>query len=670
MSTSELNERLKSYFQRGDIPTQQEFGDLIDTATSSINNDRLPEQIDLTQIGENSSLKVKEVIANGAQITNIANNHLPSQIDLTQSGLVTDSSVKAGELIGDGAKISNIANNHLPPQIDLTQSGLVTDSSVKAGELIGDGAKISNIANNHLPPQIDLTQSGLVTDSSVKADELIGDGAKISNIANNHLPPQIDLTQSGLVTDSSVKAGELIGDGAKISNIANNHLPPQIDLTQSGLVTDSSVKAGEFIGDGSGLINLPQIDLPSQIDLTQAGTVTDSSIKAGEFIGDGSGLINLPQIDLPSQIDLTQAGTVTDSRIEAGEFIGDGSGLINLPQIDLPSQVDLTQAGTVTDSRIEAGEFIGDGARLSNIQTTSLPIATFADIQMGDTSKLTTAQHGGWLNQKVEALTCPNLLPLLIACVETTQNIDIDNVPSEIDGYMLVDGDLVLLNAQTNKSENRIWQVNELSSSFSLQSVVRYEPVDMVHGDAVIITQGDIYKDQAFMLRAIYDNDADFEYQWKMTASLVTVGDGLIQSKNRFSVNFASANDLANGRVDKVIDSALLKQNLTSLGQQLQNQMLNINPQVHTTDFTIDTNSIHFLDLTDDTTLTAIIDEKVTYFRVQDFSGTWGTNSQVILKFADNSSLTVLLNSSHAYYDLYKVNDIFYSYDSTGKFFL
>ncbi|MEM5481359.1 hypothetical protein WNY97_16165, partial [Pseudoalteromonas fuliginea] len=425
----------------------------------------------------------------------------------------------------------------------------------------------------------------------------------------------------------------LIGDGAKISNIANNHLPPQIDLTQSGLVTDSSVKAGEFIGDGSGLINLPQIDLPSQIDLTQAGTVTDSSIKAGEFIGDGSGLINLPQIDLPSQVDLTQAGTVTDSRIEAGEFIG-------------------------------------DGARLSNIQTTSLPIATFADIQMGDTSKLTTAQHGGWLNQKVEALTCPNLLPLLIACVETTQNIDIDNVPSEIDGYMLVDGDLVLLNAQTNKSENRIWQVNELSSSFSLQSVVRYEPVDMVHGDAVIITQGDIYKDQAFMLRAIYDNDADFEYQWKMTASLVTVGDGLIQSKNRFSVNFASANDLANGRVDKVIDSALLKQNLTSLGQQLQNQMLNINPQVHTTDFTIDANSIHFLDLTDDTTLTAIIDEKVTYFRVQDFSGTWGTNSQVILKFADNSSLTILLNSSHAYYDLYKVNDIFYSYDSTGKFFL
>ncbi|WP_033016085.1 hypothetical protein, partial [Pseudoalteromonas sp. BSi20495] len=77
MSTSELNERLKSYFQRGDIPTQQEFGDLIDTATSSINNDRLPEQIDLTQIGENSSIKVKEVIANGAQITNIANNHLP-----------------------------------------------------------------------------------------------------------------------------------------------------------------------------------------------------------------------------------------------------------------------------------------------------------------------------------------------------------------------------------------------------------------------------------------------------------------------------------------------------------------------------------------------------------------------------------------------------------------
>ncbi|CAM3874903.1 Low-density lipoprotein receptor repeat class B [Vibrio aerogenes CECT 7868] len=149
MDNQDLKQRIKSNFQTGKIPTQSQFYELIDEALN-------PDAARLTE-------------------GTLDNARLPSQIDLTQGGKVTSTQVKAETLIGNGSQITDLNNDHLPSQIDLTQGGKVTGTQVKAETLIGNGSQITDLNNAHLPAEIDLTQGGAVTGTQVKADTLVGD---------------------------------------------------------------------------------------------------------------------------------------------------------------------------------------------------------------------------------------------------------------------------------------------------------------------------------------------------------------------------------------------------------------------------------------------------------------------------------------------------------------
>ncbi len=425
-------------------------------------------------------------------------------------------------------------------------------------------------------------------------------------------------------------------------------------------------------------VNYSAIDntrLPEQIDLTVRGQ--SSSLTAKALIGDGSAVTDLANAHLPKQIDLTavegtDTATLTADEIH-GKLIGDGSAVTDLANAHLPKQIDLTaiegtDTATLTADEIR-GKFIGDGSELSNIGIGNLPIATLEEILAGEQSKLTTAQHGAWLNQKIDALSCPKLKAFTVACIETTQHIDIDNVPGEIDGYALRDGDLVLLNAQQNQSENHIWQVNQLTEGVSVQPTDLYLPTDMQQGDAVVISHGTAYQNKVFLLKTYRQENSDL-FEWQATETLSIAGAGLRQDKNLLHVDFASNDDVTNGASNKVVDSAILQQSLAAAQQQIQAQLPYIEPHAQSSDFSINTNAVVFLDMHASQTITASVSEQVTHFRLQDFQATWGADTQVIVQFDGGASLTLVLDSAHAYYDVYKINGDFYSYDSTGKFLI
>ncbi|BBN80538.1 hypothetical protein PA25_05230 [Pseudoalteromonas sp. A25] len=840
MSTSDRNAEIKSYFQRGDIPTQEDFGELVDAATTDkIANQRLPEQIDLSVLGQSSLLKAKVLIGDGAQITNIANQHLPKQIDLTTAtgdgtaSLTTEqltaTTVSAAALIGDGAQVTNLANSNLPKHIDLTaatgdgSASLTTEqlsaTTVSANALIGDGAQVTNLANSNLPKQIDLTTATGDGTASLIADKvyatLIGDGSQVtgldvSNLSggkiDNSLLNEASQSTQGIAKfatvsdlengtiDSVVSAGDLksaldsskgyvdqelalLQAGIKFKREVATVFTDNYDLTlgvPTELVNGYLIQTGDRVlfsaqdalaenkvwvaqADNTWLLaedfdNTPEQELSAGISVevlkgsdleysiwtvSEVSTVDTQVLltwrKRNDVVnyqpGDGivfdgltikgdqtwvEGVVQNTTINASSLQGEIASNQIANT-IENKTFTGNGAGLTDLNadniisgSLDitrLPSQLDFTRGDTVANSSVQASRFIGDGSELSNISIGNLPVASLEEVLAGDQSKLTTAQHGAWLNQKIDVLSCLTRIPLPIACIETTQDIDIDNVPSEIDGYALKNGDLVLFNAQVNQRENHIWQVNKLTEGFSAQPTDLYLPTDMRQGDAVIISHGDRYQNQAFLLKTHHRTESGDVYKWQATETLSIAGTGLVQDNSRFSVDFASEDDVTNRALDKVVGSALLQQQLTtltpsqlqfsganqpsvqSIAQNLEaigaqaeqtlptvsavNTLLNkiqaVDSQSHNTDFTIEHNTTCFLQLNAGQEVTITLDESVNHFRVIDFASWDNTNAIVLSQASQANTLKLQLETSLKKIDFYKVDNGWHIFDGMGN---
>lgn len=167
MSNEQIKTRLKSYFQSGDVPTESQFGELIDEAITSdaarltegkLAIDRLPKALDLNTVsGEGeATLAAKNVRADALEV-NVLNT---SDITSTTMNATTLNSrdVITTTVQSDSANLTTL------------QSASVSATDIATGTLNADSFITDNIS-----------VGGAITAVSVEA-KLKGDGAEIQNL--------------------------------------------------------------------------------------------------------------------------------------------------------------------------------------------------------------------------------------------------------------------------------------------------------------------------------------------------------------------------------------------------------------------------------------------------------------------------------------------------------
>ncbi|MCF6440858.1 tail fiber domain-containing protein [Pseudoalteromonas luteoviolacea] len=265
----------------------------------------------------------------------------------------------------------------------------------------------------------------------------------------------------------------------------------------------------------------------------------------------------------PAEIDLTQQDSVENSKLTANYLVGNGAAITDLNNANLPAQIDLTQIDN--DSSLKAKEIIGDGQQLTGLDADQLQFgqvppqridfAQMSDIESGSSVKVLNADHGYWLNQKVESLGIYTLIQDFITCAEVNTHIDTASPLLALDGVSLQAGDLVLLTAQLEPSENRIWQIQP-NKTLSLPS----PEIALSPGAAVKINAGTVHQHKVFVLASQFENlQGDVENQWQASAQVTLAGAGIKVINNQHSVDVATPADIEAGVTDKLLDAAQFK---------------------------------------------------------------------------------------------------------------
>ncbi|MBQ4812894.1 tail fiber domain-containing protein [Pseudoalteromonas luteoviolacea] len=277
----------------------------------------------------------------------------------------------------------------------------------------------------------------------------------------------------------------------------------------------------------------------------------------------------------PEVVDLTQGGMAASSVLTAGRIVGNGNDITNLNNASLPAHIDLTVIAD--DSKVKAKYFEGNGNLLTSLNANELKggqvppdmldFAEISDMRDGSSVKVLNADHGQWLDQKMDRVANPLLSEATIVCVETEANIDLSAAPSQIDGITLQAGDLVLLTAQSNAAENCIWQY-EANAKF-----VEPDPAHAIilrHGYAVEIHEGARHQHKVFVLLSRFENaDGEIDNQWQATAQITLAGMGIQVTNNQHAADIATSADVEAERVHKLLDAALFKQKLNASEQGL-----------------------------------------------------------------------------------------------------
>ncbi|MCF2858037.1 tail fiber domain-containing protein [Pseudoalteromonas sp. SMS1] len=277
----------------------------------------------------------------------------------------------------------------------------------------------------------------------------------------------------------------------------------------------------------------------------------------------------------PQHIDLTQGGQIANSAITADRLTGNGHGITDLNNASLPAQIDLTQIAD--DSKVKAKYFEGNGFGLTSLNANELKggqvpadmldFAEVLDIRQGSAVKVLNADHGQWLNQKMDKVANPVLSDAVILCAEIDNHVDLSSAPSQIDGVVLQAGNLVLLTAQDNAAENGIWQYQ---ADGKLVTPEASHGIYHRHGLAVQISQGTSHQYKVFVLISQFENNnGDIDNIWAFSEQITLAGAGIQVTNNQHAADIATAADVEAQRANKLLDAALFKQKLMASEQGL-----------------------------------------------------------------------------------------------------
>jgi hypothetical protein len=278
---------------------------------------------------------------------------------------------------------------------------------------------------------------------------------------------------------------------------------------------------------------------------------------------------------LPEQIDLMQNGA--DSQLSVRQISAEEMAIGQI-------SVDKLSVDQLTTTQVTAGTLSGKGCGITDLNASHLtygevpyqrlPFATLAQIRNGNDTKVMQGWHGQWLSQKSESLSCPVLLETPVQCVQTETSIDVDHLPVSIDGIHLVAGQLVLLTAQQQKHQNRIWLVTGSGQNMKLTEPPQYPMSSLAHGHAVQVQQGNTHAGKIYLLTARYDqSDAKAEFEWHPIDMMVLAGIGLQSSHNQIHADLATSQDVEKSRPAKLVDAAVLKARLSHTEQSLNTSL-------------------------------------------------------------------------------------------------
>ncbi|ESP93239.1 tail fiber domain-containing protein [Pseudoalteromonas luteoviolacea] len=272
---------------------------------------------------------------------------------------------------------------------------------------------------------------------------------------------------------------------------------------------------------------------------------------------------HLQNARFPATVDLTQQGDIANSRLTASYLVGNGEAITDLNNNSLPAQIDLTQVAN--DSSITAKHIVGDGQYLTNLDAGELTLgqvpsqrlnfAHIDDLKLGSDEKILNATQGHWLNQKIQSLGAYTFNETVVTCAETQVSIDPALPLNTLDGVALQYGDLVLLNAQYDPRENRIWQV-QIDKTLAIPT----SDITLYPGVAVAIAAGTQHQHKVFVLTSQFtDAQGRNENHWQATAQITLPGAGIKVINNQLGVDVATPADIEAGVSDKLLDAAQFK---------------------------------------------------------------------------------------------------------------
>ncbi|NQY38408.1 MAG: tail fiber domain-containing protein, partial [Alteromonadaceae bacterium] len=389
-----------------------------------------------------------------------------------------------------------------------------------------------------------------------------------------------NLEVTGTITATAdITVNKVIADGSGLTALNADEITTGT-LDNARLPTDISVTSlsGNVTGNGEGLTTLNATNITKG---TLKNARLPASISVTNLSGNGAGLTAL-------NADEITTGTINNDRLPAdisvtnvsGTLSGDGAGLTELNADKITTGILKNEFLPAT---ISGKTFSGNGASLTELNPAQLstvipfdklPLANLQDIRNGDTTKITTAEQSQWLEQKIEALACSEFVTMSVSCAQTDSEIDFSNLPSSIDGITLNNNEYILLTAQTDKNKNRIWKVKKQGNELTLEASVVFTEDNLIQGLVIKIDGGSKHANKVFVLKGRYEiTNMPVEYVWQHTANLLYTTEGLLQENNSLSVDFASTQNVLDGVIYKVVDAALLKNQLTNVESRVNAEM-------------------------------------------------------------------------------------------------
>ncbi|MCY7296496.1 hypothetical protein [Alteromonas sp. a30] len=250
MDNEQIKNKLKSYFQSGDVPTEAQFGELIDEAISSdasrlsegtLAAERLPKQVDLNMgSGEGeSTLTATFVSGNELNANTMHSGHMEAQSvkagSVSSNTLTVEKNISAKHITatfsGDGQALTQLQANHisdgelnvnrLPKQLNLTTHEQPGDAMITTHMV-----DTYSLTSQHLQGQTLDSMQGNIADFT--STQISADNITVTNLQANMVE------------------AKLVGDGAGVSNINPANISGRIKSEQLYLGTKTALGVVQF----------------------------------------------------------------------------------------------------------------------------------------------------------------------------------------------------------------------------------------------------------------------------------------------------------------------------------------------------------------------------------------------------------------------------------------
>ena len=352
---------LKSYFQTNDVPTQDQYGELIDSMVNQTDDGITITEDNFVGIGTDTPSSKLTIKGNTHRVS------LGSVSASAGSAVFTGTNTRFKTLLKPNAVLSIDGTTYTVASIQsdtqFTATAIVPTTQI--GGISGD-ATIE--VNDHIFS---------IWDQAAHAIMQVDQAGK-TRFGTDQISSETLLEVNG-----TLQAAKFEGDGSGLTNVPFT-APAQIaasKLTGDINLPLNNIAAKSFTGDGSGLTHVPLSPTAHVAGSQLTGDINlpSNSVSAQSFHGDGSGLTNVP-FTAPAQIaasKLTGDINLPLNNIAAKSFTGDGSGLTNVP-FTIPVQIaasKLTGDINLPANTISAKSFQGDGSQLTGIKSAGNPVS-------------------------------------------------------------------------------------------------------------------------------------------------------------------------------------------------------------------------------------------------------------------------------------------------------